>query len=70
MKRAWEKWKTFAEKIGNFQATVIFSILYFVLLSPVGIIVSLFHDFLGTRKFLGWQKLDDTVSTRRKMKEQ
>lgn len=56
LKNLWEKWKVIAEKIGNFQASVIFSILYFILITPLGITTSLFRDFLGRRCFPTWQE--------------
>lgn len=70
MRTFWEKWKKVAEKIGNFQASVLFSILYFLLVTPLGVISSLFGDFLGTRGTPGWQEMDDLTSTQDKMKKQ
>lgn len=70
MKNLWEKWKVVAEKIGNFQAGLLFSILYFILVTPVGLIASLFQDFLAVRKFPKWQEMKDTASTLSKMKNQ
>lgn len=68
--RFWEQWKKVAEKIGNFQAGIIFSILYFLLVLPMGIIASRFLDILATRSFPKWQELQDTTSSLKKMKLQ
>lgn len=70
MKKIYERWKKIAEKIGNFQINVVFSLLYFLLLSPVGLFASRFRDFLGIRKPLGWEKITDNVSTLAKSREQ
>ena len=70
MNKIWEKWKRVAEKIGNFQAGLLFSILYFILVTPVGLIASFLQDFLAVRKFPKWQEMKDTASTLSKMKNQ
>lgn len=69
VKKLWDKWIIIAEKIGNFQATVIFSFIYFLLTTPLGIVVSLFRDFLGERE-PKWQKIDDQFSTKEKLRRQ
>jgi len=70
MGKLWEKWKKVAEKIGNFQAEVIFSILYVLLILPTGLISSLFNDFLQIRRFPVWQKMENNASTFKKLKQQ
>jgi len=70
MKKAWEKWKEIAEKIGNFQANLIFSLFYFVLVTPIGIIASLFKDLLFTKSSPEWMKFDNNTSTINQLKEQ
>ena len=35
----WEKWKVIAAKIGNFQARLLFSLIYFLLTWPFALIV-------------------------------
>jgi hypothetical protein len=49
-KRAWQWWKDFAHKIGNFQARVILSIFYGVLVLPFGLAARLFSDPLRIKK--------------------
>jgi hypothetical protein len=49
-KRAWQGWKDLAHKIGNFQARVILSIFYAVLVLPFGLATRLFSDPLRIKK--------------------
>ncbi len=35
----WEKWKTFGHKVGNFQARLILSLFYFIVIFPFGMVV-------------------------------
>jgi len=44
LKRAWQAWKRIAHKIGNFQARVLLTIFYVVLVFPFGIAACLFFD--------------------------
>lgn len=37
-KRAWARWKFIAEKIGSFNARVILTLLYFIVIIPFGLI--------------------------------
>jgi hypothetical protein len=48
--RLWERWKSVAHAIGNFQARLLLSIFYFLLLAPFGLGVKLFSDPLGLKK--------------------
>lgn len=45
----WEAWKRMARIIGNFQARVILTVLYVVLIAPLGLIVRLVSDPLHLR---------------------
>ncbi len=49
-KRAWQGWKDLAHKIGNFQARVILSICYGVLVLPFGLAARWFSDPLRIKK--------------------
>jgi hypothetical protein len=42
LKKLWEKWKAFGHKVGNFQARLILSIFYFIVIFPFGLIVKFF----------------------------
>ena len=41
-KKFWEKWKIFGHKVGNFQARLILSVFYFVLVCPFAAVVRFF----------------------------
>ncbi len=49
-KRAWQGWKDLAHKIGNFQARVILSIFYAILVLPFGLAARFFSDPLRIKK--------------------
>lgn len=49
-KRAWQGWKDLAHKIGNFQARVILSIFYGLLVLPFGLAARFFSDPLRIKK--------------------
>lgn len=70
LKIVWNKWKQLAERIGNFQATIIFSLLYFILITPIGLIVNLFSDFLKLKGKPKWETVEDNSSTLEKLKLQ
>ena len=70
MVEIWEKWKVIAEKIGNFQATVIFSILYYFMVVPFGVTSSLFQDFFKENEFPEWGEFSDNSSTQQKLRLQ
>jgi len=44
LKKIWEGWKRVSRVIGNFQARVLLTILYFTVVLPFAIGVSLFSD--------------------------
>jgi hypothetical protein len=50
LKRAWTAWKAIAHKIGNFQARVILTIFYGVLVMPFGLAARLFSDPLRIKQ--------------------
>ena len=47
--RAWERWKVVAHAIGTFQARVLLSVFYFVVVPPFALIVKV-KDPLGLRR--------------------
>ncbi|KAA3631247.1 MAG: hypothetical protein DWP97_13655 [Calditrichaeota bacterium] len=47
-KNIWEKWKVIAHKIGQFNTKVIVTVIYFLMISPLGALFRLF----------GWNPLD------------
>ena len=40
----WSRWKALAARIGNFQARVMLTLFYFVLVTPLGLIVRYLSD--------------------------
>ena len=44
IKRGWAVWTKIAHKIGNFQARVLLTIMYAILVLPFGLAVRLFGD--------------------------
>jgi hypothetical protein len=50
LKSLWKSWVRVAQWIGNFQARVLLTILYTVVLLPFGICVRLFADPLRTKQ--------------------
>ncbi|MBV9865011.1 MAG: hypothetical protein JO316_06650 [Abitibacteriaceae bacterium] len=58
--RAWAGWKRVARIIGNFQARVILSVLYVVLIAPLGLVVRLVSDPLHLRHKTPSQSSSDT----------
>ncbi len=49
-RRAWERWKVIAQKIGDFQARWILGLLYLGLVGPVALLRRLAADPLGLRR--------------------
>jgi len=69
MKNIWEKWKILSKKIGNFQLGLLFSILYYLMIVPIGLISSLFNDYFKIKNFPVWEDWLDSSSTLNKLKE-
>jgi len=46
---AWTRWKLAAQAIGNFQARVLLSVCYFLVISPFALIVKVLNDPLRLR---------------------
>ena len=70
LKYLWKKWKSVAEVIGNFQMTVIFSILYFLIFVPAGIFVNLTNDFLNIKGQPRWLDMETNSKNLEELKEQ
>lgn len=67
--KTWQNWKKLAEKIGDFQANLIFSLLYFLLITPIGLVSSFFTDYLK-KGFPNWQEFEGNSDNLRELKEQ
>jgi hypothetical protein len=65
LKRAWEAWKSFGRRLGDFQARFILTIFYFVIIAPFSLLVRCLTDPLslkrGTAK--GWTVRSDSKRT-------
>ena len=61
MKKLWENWKILAKKIGDFQARLILTVLYFVIVAPFALIVRFAADPLSIKRRAepGWQLKTD-----------
>jgi hypothetical protein len=44
LRRLWQRWKSIAQKIGNFQSKVLLNVFYLFILMPFGLGVKLFSD--------------------------
>ena len=65
LKRAWEAWKSFGRRLGDFQARLILSIFYFVIIAPFSLLVRFFTDPLSLKRETakGWIVRSDTKRT-------
>jgi hypothetical protein len=45
----WEGWKRVARKIGEVQAVIVFTVLYYCVIGPVGLVLQLLSDPLRLR---------------------
>jgi hypothetical protein len=50
LKNLWAIWKRIAHKIGDFQARVLLTLIYAVLVLPFGLAVRMFSDPLNLKK--------------------
>ena len=48
--KLWERWKKIGHAIGNFQARVLLTLIYAVLIMPFGLLVRVFADSLHIKK--------------------
>ena len=59
LKILWKRWKVIGRKIGDFQARLILSLFYFVVLAPFAMGVKFFSDPLLLKSTRGWQRRSD-----------
>jgi hypothetical protein len=55
LRRLWEGWKRVGRKIGDFQARVLLTVFYFVMLAPFAAVIRWKADPLGLQRGGGWQ---------------
>lgn len=71
LKTIWKRWLIIAKAIGNFQAQVILTAFYLVILLPLGVFFRLFADTLRMRtikksNFVKWEHPKETSEEARK----
>ena len=49
-RRLWDGWLVVARAIGNFNARLLLSLFYFLVILPLGLITGAAKDFLGIRR--------------------
>ena len=49
-----KSWKSIAHKIGNFQARLILTVFYFIVVAPFALRVKVFSDPLQLKRSAGW----------------
>ncbi len=49
-KNLWQRWQKVAKQIGDFQARLILSLFYILIVLPTGLIARMFSDPLGLKK--------------------
>jgi len=54
-RRLWQWWKRFAERVGNIQARLLLTALYFLVVSPVAILLKLLADPLALTPPSPWK---------------
>ena len=50
LKRVWQTWKQVAHAVGTFQARILLTVFYAVLVLPFGIVARLFSDPLRIKR--------------------
>jgi hypothetical protein len=61
-KRLWKKWKQIARRVGDFQARVILTVIYFIIIGPFALIVRWGADPLSLKRddHGGWRPKAET----------
>ena len=54
-RRLWQWWKRFAERVGNIQARLLLTALYFLVVSPVALLLKLLADPLALTPPSPWK---------------
>ena len=73
MRKAWEKWKVISNKLLEKETTIILTILYIILISPIALVFKLFVDPLNLklrRKSFWFEKDTSNVSCLEAFKNQ
>lgn len=67
LRRFWEAWKRFGKKVGDFQARLLLTVFYYVLLAPFALALRRWSDPLGIKAATakGWHTRESTGETPR-----
>ena len=65
LRRLWQGWKRVGKKIGDFQARLLLTVFYFVILAPFALGVRLWADPLGLKRPGGWHPVTPPSETPR-----
>lgn len=49
IKKLWQSWKNFSERMGSFQSRIILSLFFFIIVSPFALAVKIFSDPLNIK---------------------
>lgn len=70
MKKFYYQWKKITSKIGHIQLTVLFSLLYFLIFTPLGKVATIFNDYLGQKGKYQWKNVEDNYTSLKKVMDQ
>lgn len=71
MKTVFTRWKIITQKIGDFQINLLFSLVYFLFIIPVGAVAFPSKDFLNVKKRISnWNNIQTRSSSLKEMKLQ
>lgn len=59
-KSGWERWKDLAARAATFQARVLLTVFYWIVITPFALVAQLFGDPLGLRAGGCWQRPPDS----------
>jgi hypothetical protein len=63
LRRLWQGWKRLGRKIGDFQARVLLTVFYFVILAPFALAMRWLADPLGLKRPGGWLAVNVPAGT-------
>jgi len=71
LRRAWNAWKRFGRKVGDFQARLLLSVFYFVILTPFALAMRVADPMRLRQASTGWRPrpespADDPVTRARR----
>ena len=69
--RMWEGWKRVAKKIGDFNARLILSLFYFIILGPFSVLVRISDPLRLRKNSHGWTKrpVSDETALKRALEQ-